>query len=328
MHDWIQYLSDLIGESVKVSPDDKAAERLPVFVGSAYAVLHGRVLDQAVRFLVPKRPGRPSLPDVLRDHAATAKNLDDEVVLVLPEAPAYVMKRLMRERIPFIVPGRQTYLPRYVVALRTPSPENEPHADGDDLLSPRTQALLLYHIEKKALFGHSQIEVSRLLGWTPMTVSRCVRELQRKGLCQALVGGRSSIVLLDGGRDLWERASPRLSSPVMARRFAGVLVRGTKEGLCAAGVTALSRYTTIGEDPAPSLAVHHRLVRDMVQRKVLRILPYRDDGCVALELWRYNPVPLSEDGVVDRLSLYLSLKSNPDERIEGSLRDLLEGVKW
>jgi len=46
--------------------------------------------------------------------------LDGEVVLILPEAPAYVMQRLMRERIPFIVPGRQAYLPRRVVALRTP----------------------------------------------------------------------------------------------------------------------------------------------------------------------------------------------------------------
>jgi len=31
---------------------------------------------------------------------------------------------------------------------------------------------------------------------------------------------------------------------------------------------------------------------------------------------------------VDRLSLYLSLKGHPDERVEGALHDLLEAVSW
>ena len=31
---------------------------------------------------------------------------------------------------------------------------------------------------------------------------------------------------------------------------------------------------------------------------------------------------------VDRLSLYLSLRDDPDERVQGALEDMLEGVKW
>ena len=45
-------------------------------------------------------------------------------------------------------------------------------------------------------------------------------------------------------------------------------------------------------------------------------------------LWRYDPTLLSEEDVADRLSLYLSLKDNPDERIEGALRELMEGIRW
>jgi hypothetical protein len=265
---------------------------------------------------------------MIRDHAAAAKNLGGEVVLVLPDMPPHAMKGLIRARVPFIVPGRQVYLPRQVVALRTPPSGGEMRADGDDALSPRAQGLLLYHIERKPLSGMSQVEVSHLLGWTPMTVSRCVRELQRKGLCSAQSGGRSCIVSLGGGRDLWNQAVSRLSSPVMARRFARMPVRGMKGGACEAGVTALSRYTTVGDDPVPSFAIHHRLVREMGRGEELQMLPYREEPCVIVELWRYDPVPLSADGVVDRLSLYLSLRGNPDERIEGALRDLLEGVKW
>jgi len=41
------------------------------------------------------------------------------------------------------------------------------------------------------------------------------------------------------------------------------------------------------------------------------------------------PAKLSEDNrTVDRLSLYLTLKDDCDERVEAALVELLEGVKW
>jgi hypothetical protein len=328
MNDWKQYLADLIGEKVKASPDAEAAERLPVHVGSAYAVFKARVLEQPVRFLVAKDNTRSVLPDVLRDHAAAKSNLGGEIVLVLSQAPAYLIKRLIRERIPFVVSGKQAYLPRHVVSLRTPPPEGVSMADGDELLSPRAQSLLLYHIEKQSLSGRSQADVARLLEWTPMTVSRCVREFQRKDLCHAASDGRLSVLSFDGNRDLWERAVPRLSSPVVARRFARITGRKALASLCKAGVSALSHYTMIGDDPVPSWAVHHRLARDAVRDKALEFLPYREEGCAVLEFWRYDPVPLAEEDIADRLSLYLSLKGSPDERIESALGELLEGVRW
>ena len=84
----------------------------------------------------------------------------------------------------------------------------------------------------------------------------------------------------------------------------------------------------ISEDSVSIYAIHKRLLRELVQGKRLEILPYRDEGCILIELWRYDPGPLSEDGVVDRLSLALSLKGDPDERVQSALHELLEGIKW
>ena len=35
-----------------------------------------------------------------------------------------------------------------------------------------------------------------------------------------------------------------------------------------------------------------------------------------IQVWKHNPKMLSTEGVVDKLSLYLSLKDNEDERIQ------------
>ena len=51
-------------------------------------------------------------------------------------------------------------------------------------------------------------------------------------------------------------------------------------------------------------------------------------GDYSVEVWEYNPKLLCENNYVDRLSLYLVFKNEQDERIQASLRELLNEVKW
>ena len=46
------------------------------------------------------------------------------------------------------------------------------------------------------------------------------------------------------------------------------------------------------------------------------------------QVWKYNPKMLSTEGVVDKLSLYLSLKDNDDERIQIELERLINEMSW
>ena len=45
-----------------------------------------------------------------------------------------------------------------------------------------------------------------------------------------------------------------------------------------------------------------------------------------IEIWRYNPDVLTLNNCVDELSLYLSLMSDEDERVEEALEILLDNV--
>ncbi|MBF0266061.1 MAG: hypothetical protein HQL46_12385 [Gammaproteobacteria bacterium] len=51
-----------------------------------------------------------------------------------------------------------------------------------------------------------------------------------------------------------------------------------------------------------------------------QLLP--DENCIALELWRYNSVLLSNDKLVDPFSLWLSFKNEDNERLDIVLDEL------
>ena len=52
-------------------------------------------------------------------------------------------------------------------------------------------------------------------------------------------------------------------------------------------------------------------------------LPYADAD-VIIELWKYDPVLLSRDGMVDPLSLVMSFDDNEDERMSEAIEELLD----
>ena len=54
----------------------------------------------------------------------------------------------------------------------------------------------------------------------------------------------------------------------------------------------------------------------------------RTNDDVAVESWTYDPRKLATDGFVDRLSLYLTLKHVPDERVQQALAHMLAEVRW
>ena len=59
------------------------------------------------------------------------------------------------------------------------------------------------------------------------------------------------------------------------------------------------------------------------------------NGCVdryeanaEVEVWRYDPALLADGPDVDPLSLFLSLRNSPDERVQAELDDMMKGLSW
>ena len=94
------------------------------------------------------------------------------------------------------------------------------------------------------------------------------------------------------------------------------------EGQMISGVNALASYTMLNEEPKQCCAISKK------DLKVLNISTDKQFGQNEIQVWKYNPRMFSVSGAVDRLSLYLSLINNEDERIQIELERLINEMSW
>ena len=111
----MEYLDKVLG--VKVTYDDVEFKHLPNFIATRYRLQMVSMNEQKMIFLYPKTELEQI--EVLKKHIARIqKNENLPVVLVLRELSFRQKEYLIREKIPFIVDGKQIYLPFMAVYLQ------------------------------------------------------------------------------------------------------------------------------------------------------------------------------------------------------------------
>jgi DNA-binding MarR family transcriptional regulator len=325
--DIARYVEEITGASPVVRDVPLGdADRVPLFLRAAYQLSTVELFTRRLVLAAEHEAGGTTPAEYARHVELLRAALGADVALVLPDVPAHVRNRLVRYRVPFIVPGRQMFLPPLAVDLRERGARRvrQPRAG----LSAAAQALVLFHLLVDSVEGRPLREVASALGYSAMTLSNVADELQSAGLCEIVTAGRTRhLVFGTRGRELWERALPLLDSPVRARHCVRHTSRQAAE-LPVAGITALERYTGIVDDPVLTVAVRDREYRTLLERGDLVGCDGPEEAEAAVEVWPYDPVRLASTGCVDRLSLYLSLRDSPDERVQKELKSLLEGVPW
>ena len=108
----MEYLDKVLG--VKVTYEDVEFKHLPNFIATRYRLQMVSMNEQKMIFLYPKTELEQI--EVLKKHIARIqKNENLPVVLVLKELGFRQKEYLIREKIPFIVDGKQIYLPACVI---------------------------------------------------------------------------------------------------------------------------------------------------------------------------------------------------------------------
>lgn len=160
-----------------------------------------------------------------------------------------------------------------------------------------------------------------------MAVSRCSRELEKLGLVRLQENGRSVLMTCAcSGKELVEKAIPYLINPVKKRI---VVTRDNLKGIYPrAGETALSARTLPAPTRIEAYACQKKDLPPAVTYKAADLRWLDKLELIEIQIWGYNPSLFAADGSVDPLSLYMSLKDAPDERIHGSLDQMMENVKW
>ena len=310
----MEYLNKVLG--VKVACEDVDFKHLPNFIATRYRLQMVSMNEQKMVFLYPKTELEQI--EVLKKHIARIqKNNNLPVVLVLKELSHRQKEYLIREKIPFIVDGKQIYLPFMAVYLQERcSAEKMPREE----ILPSAQMLLLHFI-----YGGAQelsaSQAAKDLELTPTSISRASRQLEEMGLLHIKKVGVQRIMRSeDSPKILFQKAGDKLLNPI--KRTVYIQKEFVRTDLPESGYSALAEYSMLN---APNVRCY-AAERISQWKDVMTNSLQNSQVQVAVDMWRYNPRKLSMRNTVDELSLALALREDADERVEEAVEEMLNGL--
>ncbi|MDQ7003370.1 MAG: hypothetical protein Q9N02_11920 [Ghiorsea sp.] len=317
------YVHDALGVSVDATVW-KEEGKFPLFLRGKYQFYITDIMAKPYLLMIANDEEEFTPATVLKQwRAVTGYWPQGEVIYITRVCSAYNRKRLIAYKIPFIVPGNQMYMPMIGLDLRQNF--KRLHEQKAKQLKPIAQLLVLAVVKDENLNAKSPSEFAKLLGCSAMSMTRSVRELESLGLARVNKDGRKQQVVFHVlGKELWLSACKKMASPV--RKC--IWVKAISGQSIFAGESALAKYTMMAEAKYPVFAITSNDWSTMSSNMNMKELTHPEPGCVQLELWRYRPEQLAEQGYVDRFSLWLSLQDSKDERIEMALEEMMEAYPW
>ena len=316
-----RHLKDVLSIIIETRPWE-GESKAPVYLREAYAFLTSSVLGQSVLFMLD-RGAQILTPATIKKHISEVnKRWSGDIVYVTTGIDSSRRKQLITQRVPFVVPGNQVFLPTLGVDLREHFRSARVSAET---FGPATQAVLLHTLHHGETESFSPQELAEALGYSRMTLTRAFDQLESAGLGHHYTAGKRRFMeLKESRRELWEKALPLLRSPVTQR----VRIDGAAEKLDApsAGLSGLSGYTNLSAPGIPVVAIALSDWKSLKDK--FSVVEDENVSTVEVELWSYPPKVVEAGPLVDRLSLYLSLRGSDDERVEAELENLMEGMRW
>ncbi|HIZ86777.1 MAG TPA: hypothetical protein IAC03_01280 [Candidatus Coprenecus pullistercoris] len=310
------YIYSVLNERVFLSPLEKRlSDTMPIAVVRNFKLYKGELFDRTIIFALT-HDGNAISPALLkRTFNLIESRCGSPVILVADNIVSYNIGRLTAQRLNFIIPRRQMFIPSLLIDLKKPRTKG---SDIKETMPPIAQCLLLYHLEVASIDGCGAKELMKIFQVSYATVNRSLRWLSKNGLISLEGGKTKEVRFCYFGKELWDKAVPMFVSPVEKTLFSD----SVPDESLKCGINALSEYTIINEEDMDMYAVGKT---DMQRSDILLDNEY---GTFRIEVWKYDPRLLSRTGTVDRLSLYLSLKDNEDDRIQIELDNLINDMKW
>jgi hypothetical protein len=323
----VKYLEESFALKVdlKLLPRERLG-RLSLFLRSGYEFFEGQLQNRAMIFAEPKEENEPT-PDQLQKQGQVLRDMFKlPIVFVLNNVEPWERKRLIGRNIAFVQPGKQLYIPELLLDLSDVKLNYRAAPEKKEQLSYRAQMTLLYHLEVSPIGDMPLREIAHQLGDSPMNISRIVKELEQHEIVSISGSKEKHLSFFQKTPErLWAATEPLMNSPVKEVWYLDEMPV-SDEIFILSYDTALAHYSLLNEGRQRSYAVGKMQFRNLLAHKQLK--PDAQFGDIRVEVWHYNPVIFADRGIVDPLSLYLSMRDNTDERIKSSLEEMINNIKW
>lgn len=314
-----EYLENALRQDVMIEEDIETLAKLPLAFKGRYQIY--KVESNGVRWIAIHPKDEAGLVMLRKDRARVEKQTGLNCAIFLDHATFYVKEKLMEEGIPFVIKGKQVFLPfiGYLLANKHDRALAPVHQ-----LSFLTQKMLLTAIydnwkEVKVTEAAQCLEVSR------MSASRCFDEMEYLNIPVLDMKGKSRVINIPEDRKaFWQQIKGILRNPVI-RKF--IL---KEDAYCAkkAGISALCEYSLLTDNQYPTYAVTKKEIANLNIKATNQVELTDDVGCVVLEMGYF--VDYDGKGTQDPFSVELSLTTaeKEDERVGISIDEMLEEYVW
>ena len=317
--DMKEFLEKILRQNVIMTKNKEVYKKLPLVYRGRYDIFTVETNGALWMAIHPKDD--VGLVMLRRDRAGVEKMTGLNCAIFLDRTTFYIKEKLIEEGIPFVIDGKQVFLPFIGYLL---SKENERELAPVHLISFLTQKMLLMAIYER----WNEVKVSgaaKRMGVSTKSASRCFDELEYLNIDVLGMKGKSRVINIpDDRKQLWQQIERVLRNPVI-RRF---VLREDMKIEKKAGISALCEYSLLSDNVYPTYAVTKRELKASGVKVEKQVSELEEIGCVVLELGYF--IDFLGKGFQDPLSVVLSLtgEEQEEERVDISINEMLEEYVW
>lgn len=293
------------------------ATKLPLYLRNAYKLSLLRIADMDC--LLAKPDEDINLTSLRKQRIQLMKLTGLECVIHFVHASTYIKRKLTEEGVPFIIEGKDVYLPFLGIAL---SHSKDRVVKAVEKISFSTQRLLL-----TALYQHwnglNLSGAAKVLNVSKMTISRCYNQIQAVGLPFIQKTDKECrFVWEDSPQAYWSLIGPHLRNPVKQeyRLDTPIPIGDYLPG----GMTALCQYSMLNDNTYPTYAITALQEKELALQDVDQV-PEREQPMALIQVMQYA-VHFRNGDATDPITAFLSLKKQDreDPRVTDALNEILE----
>lgn len=233
---------------------------------------------------------------------------------------------LIQNKIPFIVPKTQVYIPNVLINLT--ERELPEHQYGDKFIKSTQVAFAFLLLNPMDEINGQKLAAE--LGYSPNTASRILNELVERGIMYREGNGTRKKFFMPDKRTYWERGKKYLFNPVTNAFLLAKNKVNFESGLLYksydTALYSLSDHFDEDSVQIPSYACFVKRVGEATNDciPVLSEMSFKD--LVSIQCLAYDPAMLTNTDIIDIVTLYAQLAEKNDERIQIALDELMEEV--
>lgn len=309
-----KFLKDIFGL-------DAVCQKFSAFAGLSRLIVEAYdyvlVEINEVKFLaiapVYEQPTIPTLVNHIKK-ISSEKNLP---VVYHPRSLTYSkMKGLLQQKVPFIVDGKQAYLPFLGMLLQAISEGKNENVRFS--LPAQLLAIMYLYSRESFLYIKKAVE---FLPYSAMSITRAMRELEASELFYVEKDKQSNVLRSQlAKQELFEELKARFNSPMWKRGY--IDNECVENKMVLAGEDALAEKSML----ANTLPAKYAAYKKNVDVSVLHSELLDSKKQSELQLWSYNPLLFSQLDIPDPISLVVSLNDVHDERVEQAMDEIMEEV--